>query len=239
MTMQKNNRERNNAPQRPSAAGKGREGRNAGKPQEAAVAQTKAQAKAARDDAALQQEVDRTVEALRRGGLVLYPTDTVWGLGCDATNAEAVERIYRLKRSENKKSMLVLCATADMVVRYVDKAPAIAFEVMELATSPLTAILPGATGLAANLIPAEGTLGVRIPDHAFCQRMLRAFGRPVVSTSANISGEATPARLQEGARQIVDGVGFVVNPRFEGHPTRKASSIIAFGEGGEVKIIRK
>ena len=239
MTMQKNNRERNNAPQRPSAAGKGREGRNAGKPQEAAVAQTKAQAKAARDDAALQQEVDRTVEALRRGGLVLYPTDTVWGLGCDATNAEAVERIYRLKRSENKKSMLVLCATADMVVRYVDKAPAIAFEVMELATSPLTAILPGATGLAANLIPDEGTLGVRIPDHAFCQRMLRAFGRPVVSTSANISGEATPARLQEVAREIVDGVDFVVNPRFEGHPTRKASSIIAFDEGGEVKIIRK
>ena len=239
MTMQKNNRERNNAPQRPSAAGKGREGRNAGKPQEAAVAQTTAQAKAARDDAALQQEVDRTVEALRRGGLVLYPTDTVWGLGCDATNAEAVERIYRLKRSENKKSMLVLCATADMVVRYVDKAPAIAFEVMELATSPLTAILPGATGLAANLIPDEGTLGVRIPDHAFCQRMLRAFGRPVVSTSANISGEATPARLQEVAREIVDGVDFVVNPRFEGHPTRKASSIIAFGEGGEVKIIRK
>ena len=239
MTMQKNNRERNNAPQRPSAAGKGREGRNAGKPQEATVAQTKAQAKAARDDAALQQEVDRTVEALRRGGLVLYPTDTVWGLGCDATNAEAVERIYRLKRSENKKSMLVLCATADMVVRYVDKAPAIAFEVMELATSPLTAILPGATGLAANLIPDEGTLGVRIPDHAFCQRMLRAFGRPVVSTSANISGEATPARLQEVAREIVDGVDFVVNPRFEGHPTRKASSIIAFGEGGEVKIIRK
>ena len=239
MTMQKNNRERNNAPQRPSATGKGREGRNAGKPQEAAVAQTKAQAKAARDDAALQQEVDRTVEALRRGGLVLYPTDTVWGLGCDATNAEAVERIYRLKRSENKKSMLVLCATADMVVRYVDKAPAIAFEVMELATSPLTAILPGATGLAANLIPDEGTLGVRIPDHAFCQRMLRAFGRPVVSTSANISGEATPARLQEVAREIIDGVDFVVNPRFEGHPTRKASSIIAFGEGGEVKIIRK
>ncbi|HJA97749.1 MAG TPA: threonylcarbamoyl-AMP synthase [Candidatus Alistipes faecavium] len=187
----------------------------------------------------MQQEVDRTVEALRRGGLVLYPTDTVWGLGCDATNAEAVERIYRLKRSENKKSMLVLCATADMVVRYVDKAPAIAFEVMELATSPLTAILPGATGLAANLIPDEGTLGVRIPDHAFCQRMLRAFGRPVVSTSANISGEATPARLQEVAREIVDGVDFVVNPRFEGHPTRKASSIIAFGEGGEVKIIRK
>ncbi len=195
--------------------------------------------KAVRNDAALQQEVERTVEVLRQGGIILYPTDTVWGLGCDATNAEAVERIYRLKRSENKKSMLVLCASADMVVRYVDKAPAIAFEVMELATSPLTAILPGAVGLAPNLIPDEGTLGVRIPDHEFCRRMLRAFGKPIVSTSANISGEATPAGLQEVTREIVDGVDFVVNPRFEGRPTRKASSIIAFGEGGEVKVIRK
>lgn len=195
--------------------------------------------KAVRNDDALQQEVERTVEVLRQGGIILYPTDTVWGLGCDATNAEAVERIYRLKRSENKKSMLVLCASADMVVRYVDKAPAIAFEVMELATSPLTAILPGAVGLAPNLIPDEGTLGVRIPDHEFCRRMLRAFGKPIVSTSANISGEATPAGLQEVTREIVDGVDFVVNPRFEGRPTRKASSIIAFGEGGEVKVIRK
>ena len=128
----------------------------------------------------LQKEVDEAVRAMRAGGIILYPTDTVWGLGCDATNAAAVERIYKLKRSENKKSMLVLCASADMVVRYVNKAPGIAFEVMELATSPLTAILPGAAGVAENL-----------------------------------------------------------NPRFEGKPTRKASSIIAFGEGGEVKIIRE
>ena len=103
----------------------------------------------------------------------------------------------------------------------------------------LTAILPGAAGLAENLIPDEGTLGVRIPDHEFCRRMLRALGRPIVSTSANISGEATPVGLQDVAREIIDGVDFVVNPRFEGKPTRKASSIIAFGEGGEVKIIRE
>lgn len=190
-------------------------------------------------DAELQREVDEAVGVLRTGGIILYPTDTVWGLGCDATDADAVAKIYALKRSENKKSMLVLCGTADMVVRYVDKAPAIAFEVMELATTPLTAILPGAARVAENLIPEEGTLGVRIPDHEFCRRMLRAFGRPVVSTSANVSGEATPAGLQEVAREIVDGVDFVVDPRFEGKPTRKASSIIAFGEGGEVKIIRE
>ncbi len=187
----------------------------------------------------IQKEVDEAVRVMRGGGIILYPTDTVWGLGCDATNAAAVERIYRLKRSENKKSMLVLCASTDMTVRYVNKAPGVAFEVMELATSPLTAILPGAVGVAENLIPEEGTLGVRIPDHEFCRRMLAALKKPIVSTSANISGEATPVGLQDVAKEIVDGVDFVVNPRFEGKPTRKASSIIAFGEGGEVKIIRE
>ena len=187
----------------------------------------------------MQKEADEAVRVMRGGGIILYPTDTVWGLGCDATNAAAVERIYRLKRSENKKSMLVLCASADMTVRYVNKAPGVAFEVMELATSPLTAILPGAAGVAENLIPEEGTLGVRIPDHEFCRRMLAGLKKPIVSTSANISGEATPVGLQDVAKEIVDGVDFVVNPRFEGKPTRKASSIIAFGEGGEVKSIRE
>ena len=188
---------------------------------------------------AMQQEVAAAVQVLRGGGVILYPTDTVWGLGCDATNAEAVAKIYRLKQSENKKAMLVLCASADMVVRYVDRAPGIAFEVMELATKPLTLVLPGAVGVAPNLVPDEGTLGVRIPDHEFCRQLLRAFGRPVVSTSANLSGQQTPVGLQEIAREVVEGVDFVVNPRFEGKPTRKASSIIAFGEGGEVEIIRE
>jgi len=186
----------------------------------------------------MEQEVRQAVEVLRAGGLILYPTDTVWGIGCDATNAEAVQKIYTLKRSENKKSMLVLCADADRVVRYVNRAPAIAFEVAEMATTPLTLILPGAAGLAPNLIPEEGTLGVRIPDHAFCQAMLRRFGKPVVSTSANLSGEPAPKGLKEVARAIIDGVDFVVNPRFEGKPTRKPSSIISFNERGEFKIIR-
>ncbi len=194
---------------------------------------------AAANDSPMQREADEAVRILRQGGLILYPTDTVWGIGCDATNAEAVQRIYALKRSENKHAMLVLCASADMIVRYVNRAPGIAFEVLEMAASPLTLILPGAVGVAPNLIPETGTLGVRVPDHDFCRRILRGLGRPIVSTSANISGEATPARLQEVAREIVDGVDFVVNPRFEGKPTRKASAIIAFGEGGEVKVIRE
>lgn len=186
----------------------------------------------------MENNVAAAVETLRNGGVILYPTDTVWGIGCDATNQEAVARIYALKQSENKKSMLVLCADADMIVRYVDKAPAIAFEVMEMSTQPLTAILPGARGVAPNLIPDEGTLGVRIPDHEFCSRILRKFGRPIVSTSANISGGDTPKTLADTDEAIVKGVDYVVDPRCEGKATHRPSSIIAFGEGGEVKIIR-
>jgi L-threonylcarbamoyladenylate synthase len=187
----------------------------------------------------MQKAVDKCVEVLRAGGIILYPTDTVWGIGCDATNAEAVARVYQLKRSDDKRSMLCLMRDADMVVRYVNKAPGIAFEVMELSDKPLTAILPGAVGVAANLIPEEGTLGVRIPQHDFCQALLRKFGKPIVSTSANISGEETAKRLKDVVQEIIDGVDYVVNPRFEGKPTLKPSSIIAFGEGCEIEIIRK
>lgn len=211
-----------------------------GAPQEAATQSNNAPQKTggAKLNAAMKAAVEEAVEVLKRGGLILYPTDTVWGIGCDATNAEAVARIYALKQSENKHAMLVLCHSAEQVVRYVNRAPGIAFEVMEMASSPLTLILPGAAGVATNLIPEEGTLGVRVPDHEFCQALLRRLGRPVVSTSANISGEKTPKTLPEIAREIVEGVDYVVNPRFQGRPTGKPSSIIAFGEGGEVRVIR-
>ena len=187
----------------------------------------------------MQKAVEKCVEVLRAGGLILYPTDTVWGIGCDATNEEAVKRVYALKQSSDKHAMLCLCRDADMVVRYVNRAPGIAFEVMELSEKPLTAILPGAVGVAPSLIPEEGTLGVRVPRHDFCQALLRKFGRPIVSTSANISGEAAAKRLKEVAEEIISGVDYVVNPRFEGKPTFKPSSIIAFGETNEVRIIRE
>lgn len=186
----------------------------------------------------MQKAVDKCVEILRAGGLILYPTDTVWGIGCDATNEEAVAKVYSLKRSEDKHSMLCLCRDADMVVRYVNRAPGIAFEVMELSDKPLTAILPGAVGVASNLIPESKTLGVRVPQHDFCQALLRKFGKPIVSTSANISGEPAAKCLKDVAEEILKGVDYVVHPRFEGKPTLKPSSIIAFGEGGEVEIIR-
>lgn len=187
----------------------------------------------------MQKAVDKCVEVLREGGIILYPTDTIWGIGCDATNEEAVAKVYALKQSEDKHSMLCLCRDADMVVRYVNRAPGIAFEVMELSDKPLTAILPGATGVAKSLIPETGTLGVRIPQHDFCQALLRKFGKPIVSTSANISGEEAAKRLKDVDERIIKGVDYIVNPRFEGKPTLKPSAIISFGEGGEVEIIRQ
>ena len=186
----------------------------------------------------MQKAIEKCVEVLKAGGLILYPTDTVWGIGCDATNEAAVEKVYKLKKSEDKHSMLCLMRDPDMVVRYVNRAPGIAFEVMELSDKPLTAILPGAVGVAPNLIPEAKTLGVRVPQHEFCQALLRKFGKPIVSTSANISGEPTAKRLKEVAQEIIDGVDYVVHPRFEGKPTLKPSSIVAFGEGGEVEVIR-
>lgn len=187
----------------------------------------------------MKEEIAKAVETLRKGGLILYPTDTVWGIGCDATNAEAVAKIYALKKSENKKSMIVLVDSLDRANLYVNNAPDVAWQLMELADKPLTLILPNACCVADNLIPEEGTLGIRVPDHEFCHQLLRRFGKPIVSTSANISGEVAPMDYAGITNAIKKGVDFVVNARFEGNPTHQPSSIIQLGEGGEIKIIRE
>ncbi len=188
---------------------------------------------------AMKEQVDKAVEVLRRGGLILYPTDTVWGIGCDATNSEAVEKVYALKRSHDKKGMLVLVDSPDRAARYVGKAPDVAWQLFELADKPLTLILPDAAGVAVNLVPEEGTIGIRIPQHDFCSAMLRRFGRAVVSTSANISGEPTPMNFDDIGAEIKNGVDFVVERRYEKGATGKASSIVMLGKGGEIKIIRE
>ncbi|MFI3248848.1 MAG: L-threonylcarbamoyladenylate synthase [Rikenellaceae bacterium] len=187
----------------------------------------------------MEQGVKQAVEILKNGGIILYPTDTVWGVGCDATNGEAVSKIYALKKSENKTAMIILCNTLDMAARYISRPPMIAFEVMEVATKPLTAIMPGGVGVAPNLIPEEGTLAIRIPDHEFCQEVIRRLGRPLVSTSANISGEATPKRLDDICKEIVEGVDYIVSPKLEGKPTKQPSSIIKFEMDNSFKIIRE
>ena len=186
----------------------------------------------------MDREIALALEVLRSGGIILYPTDTVWGIGCDATNAEAVDKIYKLKRSVNKKSMIVLVGDIDSVGRYVNGAPAVAWDLFETATSPLTLILSGAANVAENLVPDEGTLGVRVPDHEFCRQLLHRFGRPLVSTSANISGEPAPMDFAGISEEIRSGVDMVIDPRFEGKPTGQPSSIIAIDQSGLFKIIR-
>jgi L-threonylcarbamoyladenylate synthase len=188
----------------------------------------------------MREQVERAAEVLKRGGIILYPTDTVWGIGCDATNAAAVERIYKLKGSVNKKGMLVLAASPDHAARYTGNVPAVAWQLMEVADKPLTLILPGAAGVAENLIPEEGTIGIRIPNDEFCGMLLRRFGRPIVSTSANKSGDPTPARYEEISDYIKTGVDFAVDKACESkQATHKPSSIIMIGESGEITILRE
>ena len=191
-------------------------------------------------NAKIKDQVEQAVAVLRKGGVILYPTDTVWGLGCDATNAGAVEQVYRIKRSENKKSMLVLVASVNDAARYTGRVPAVAWDLMEMADRPLTLILPGAVGVAESLIPEGRTLGIRVPGDEFCQALLRRFGRPVVSTSANVTGEPSPLYYEDIADEIRAAVDFAVDPSCESRSaTHKPSSLIAVGEGGEINIIRE
>lgn len=187
----------------------------------------------------IDEQVEKALEVLKKGGIILYPTDTVWGIGCDATNAEAVDKVYKLKKSNDKKSMLVLVDKIDNVARYVGRVPDVAWELLEVAEKPLTLILPNGCGVAENLIPEEGTIGVRVPKHDFCQKLLRRLGRPLVSTSANVSGQPTPLTYSDISKDVVSGVDFVVDYRCEGNPTRAASSIIKLGESGQISIIRE
>ena len=190
------------------------------------------------DDKMNEESLYKALETLRRGGIILYPTDTVWGIGCDATNQEAVDRIYRLKQSVNKKSMLVLLDHIDKVSLYIHNVPDVAWQLYEVADKPLTLILPGACAVAPNLIPQEGTLGIRIPDHEFCQALIHKLNRPLVSTSANISGHPTPMSFDQIEQEIRDGVDYTVDPACEGVATHAASSIVSVGPQGEIAIIR-
>ena len=188
----------------------------------------------------MKEQVDLAAAVLKKGGVILYPTDTVWGIGCDATNAAAVERVYALKQSGDKKSMLVLVASVNDAARYTGRVPSVAWDLMEMADKPLTLILPGAAGVAANLIPEEGTIGIRVPTDEFCQALLRRLGRPLVSTSANVTGQPTPMRYEEIAVEVREAVDFAVNPSCESRSaTHRPSSLISIGEGGEIKIIRE
>jgi len=184
-------------------------------------------------------ELKKACEVLKNGGVILYPTDTIWGLGCDATCEDAVKRIYEIKRRSDSKSMLTLVDSSDRLDRYVDDLPEITFDLIECADKPLTIIYSGAKNLAGNLIASDGSIGIRVTKEEFSQKLCRQFGRPVVSTSANFSGEPAPSNFSEINSEILRLVDYVVNYRREETQKSKPSSIIRLEKNGVVKVIRE
>ena len=186
----------------------------------------------------MNDDIKAALEVLQNGGVILYPTDTIWGLGCDACNEKAVQRIYDIKNRGQKKNMLVLMENAALIERYVNEVPEIAYDLIELSDKPLTIVYDGAKNLARNLIADDGSIGIRITTEAFSSQLIRRFKRPVVSTSANVHAEKDPACFDEIDQEIIDAVDYVVKYRQEEVVKSQPSGIIKLGVGGEVKIIR-
>jgi L-threonylcarbamoyladenylate synthase len=187
----------------------------------------------------LKEQINKALEVLKQGGLILYPTDTVWGIGCDATNAEAVAKVYALKRREDSKSMIILLHTDNKLQSYVSEIPDVAYDLIEYTEKPLTIIYSGAKNLANNLINSDGSIGIRIPKHDFCQQLIQRFRKPIVSTSANISGEPTPGNFFEISQEIIEGVDYVVDLEQMVSERKQASTIMKLEPDGKFVFIRK
>ena len=187
----------------------------------------------------MHNDLKKAVEILKTGGIILYPTDTIWGIGCDATNEKAVQRIYEIKKRQDSKSMLVLMENPALLERYVDDVPEVAWDLVEISITPLTVIYPNAKNLAANLIAADGSIGIRFTKETFTGQLLQRFRKPLVSTSANISGEKPPAFFDEISEEIKKQVDYIVEYRQDDITAAQASSIIKLGPGGKIDIIRK
>lgn len=172
------------------------------------------------------------------GGLILYPTDTIWGIGCDATNEEAVRKVYALKRRSDHKAMLLLMDSSAKLNYYVQEVPDVAWDLIELADSPLTVIYSGARNVAPNLLAEDGSVGIRITQEEFSHKLCEHFRKPLVSTSANVSGAPSPANFSEISETIKSGVDYIVRYRQEDLSKAAPSHIIKLGAGGLVKIIR-
>ena len=187
----------------------------------------------------MHNDIKQALEILHNGGVILYPTDTIWGIGCDATNEKAVERIYQIKKRTDSKSMLVLMENINFLTRHVEEVPEVAYDLIEFNDKPMTIIYPGAKNLAKNLIAEDGSIGIRVTSENFTHQLIQRFKKPIVSTSANISGEPSPAFFDEISQEIINAVDYVVGYRQDERTPASPSSIIKLGVGGEIQIIRK
>jgi len=184
-------------------------------------------------------DIQKAIEVLRAGGTILYPTDTIWGIGCDATNPEAVKRVFEIKRREDSKALICLVDSAGRLQRYVRNVPDVAWDIVDLATKPTTLILSGANGLAPNLLAEDGSVGLRVTSEVFSHTLCYRFQKAIVSTSANISGEPSPQTFADINPEIIEAVDYVCLSRQRDTSIHEPSSIIKLGPSGEVTIIRK
>ena len=185
-----------------------------------------------------EEDIRNAVEVMRRGGVILYPTDTIWGIGCDATNAEAVARVYQIKQRDDSKALICLVDSEGRLQRYVRQVPDVAWDLIELADKPTTVILDGAVNLAPNLVADDGSIAMRITREEFSRELCYRFQKAIVSTSANISGQPAPQNYRDISPDIINAVDYVCWSRRQEHKPHQPSSIIKLSLNGEVKIIR-
>ena len=183
-------------------------------------------------------EMQNCLETLKRGGLILYPTDTVWGIGCDATNAEAVDKVYALKRRNESQALICLVSDYKMLNQFVEEVPEVAYDILKYANKPTTIIYDDPIRVAENLIADDNSLAIRVSKDKFSNELVKRFRKPIVSTSANISGEKTPQSFAQISPEILKGVDYVVNLQ-RSKQSGKPSAIIKLTNDGKVTVIRK
>ena len=186
----------------------------------------------------MQEDIKQAIDVMKKGGIILYPTDTIWGIGCDATNPDAVAKIYQLKQREETKSMLVLVGSVNDLEKYVEYVPDIAYDLIDVAVKPLTIIYDKAINLANNLVNSDNSIGIRITTESFSRELCNRFRFPIVSTSANISGKQSPQTFDEIDEEIIKNVDYVVKFRQKDNTKTFPSNIIKISQSGEFKILR-
>ncbi|MDB5116126.1 MAG: tsaC 2 [Mucilaginibacter sp.] len=187
----------------------------------------------------LRDEVAKAFKVVQEGGIILYPTDTIWGIGCDAANTEAVKKIYRLKQRDEAKSMIILLDTDNKLASYVQEVPELAYSLIEYAENPLTLIIPGARNISPALIAGDGSIGIRVTSHPFCQQLIQRLRRPLVSTSANISGKPSPQYFSQIDQEVIDGVDYVVDLDQHSMEIKNPSTIMKLAPDGKFEFIRR
>jgi L-threonylcarbamoyladenylate synthase len=187
----------------------------------------------------LKDEVAKAFKVVQEGGIILYPTDTIWGIGCDAANTEAVQKIYRLKQRDEAKSMIILLDTDNKLASYIQEVPELAYTLIEYAENPLTLIIPGAKNISPALVAADGSIGIRVSNHPFCQGLIQRLRRPLVSTSANISGKPSPQYFSQIDQAIIDGVDYVVDIDQHSMEIKNPSTIMRLAPDGQFEFLRR